>query len=115
MIYKEDEYKLMPHLATYEQHGETHEQYVVNKKELEAFEKMGHISKLAFEEVEYDADTLARLEEVKDYPENEFQTVAKYVEQGEIIEGTSLALKKQNELLEASIGELTMLIMGGVK
>lgn len=116
MLYRsEDKFKLMPLLATYNQHGETHEQYVIKRKELQNFEEMGHITNLTFEEVVYEKDVLDRLSEVEDYPENEFQTVAKYVEQGEIIEGTSLALKKQNELLEASIGELTMLIMGGVK
>lgn len=116
MLYRnEDKFELMPFLATYEQHGELREQYVVNKKELEDFEKMGHIKNLTFEDVKHDAEMLKRLTEVQNYPENEFRTVQQYVVEGEVLEGTSLALKKQNELLEASIGELTMLMLGGVK
>ena len=114
MLYRnEDKYALMPFLATFEQHGEVHEQYVVNKKELEDFEKMGHIKSLTFEEVQHDKGMLDRLVEVERYPDSEFQAAQQYVVEGEVLEGTSLALKKQNELLEASIGELTMLIMGG--
>lgn len=114
MIYKEDEYKLMPHLATYEQHGETHEQHVVDKKELQAFERMGHISKLTFKKAEYDADTLSRLGEVKDYPDSEHETVSEYVLNDKVIEGTSLALKKENERLEESLLELSMMFKGGM-
>ena len=114
MIYKEDEYKLMPYLATYEQHGETHEQYVVDKSELEAFEQMGHISKLSFEKEEYDEGTLARLEEVKDYPEEDFQIVQDYVLENKVREGSPLDLKKKNESLELTILELSMMLGGGV-
>lgn len=114
MIYKEDEYKLMPYLATYEQHGEMNEQYVVEKKELQAFEQMGHISKLSFEKVEYDTGTLSRLEQVKDYPEEDFQIVHDYVLENKVREGSQLDLKKKNETLELTILELSMMLGGGV-
>lgn len=114
MIYKEDEYKLMSYLATYEQHRETHEQYVVDKNELQAFEQMGHISMLSFEKVEYDTNTLSRLEQVKDYPEEDFQIVHDYVLENKVREGSPLDLKKQIETLEQAAMELAMAQLGGM-
>lgn len=112
MLYRsEDKFKLMPLLATYNQHGETHEQYAIKRKELQNFEEMGHITNLTFEEVVYEKDVLDRLSEVEDYPESEFQTVQRYVIDNEVVEGTSLVLKKQNEIIEESLLELSMMFM----
>ena len=103
----------MPLVATFLQHEKPHEQYVIDEKELRAHEEMAHIDNLDFKEAEYDTETLLRLEEVKHYPEQEMNTVSEYVLNNNIIEGTSLALTKQNESLEATILELTMML-GGV-
>lgn len=114
MLYQKDgEFKLMPFVATFRQHGEEHEQHVVNKRDLESYEKAGHITELEFEEAEYDQEIVDRLNEVKDYPESEFQTVNDYVFEGKVTKGTSLYATKQNELLEESLLELTALMTGG--
>lgn len=115
MLYRnENKFALMPFLAMFEQHGEVHEQYVVNKKELEDFEKMGHIKNLTFEEVQHDKGMLDRLVEVKGYSESEFATVEKYVLDNEVLGGTPLALQKQMEILEKSIIEAAMMNAGGM-
>lgn len=113
MLYRtEDEWKLMPLVAKYHQHGESHEQHVASESELRAHEEMGHITELTFEEAIYDSETISRLEEVKNYPESEMQTVSEYVLNNNVLEGTGLVTQKQNEMLEASVLELTMM-MGG--
>ena len=109
----ESEWKLMPLLAKYHQHGKDHEQHVIDESELRAHEEMGHITGLTFEEVEYEAETVSRLEEVKGYSENEFAAVEAYVLHNEILEDTNLAIKKQLEVLEQSTLELAM-IQGGL-
>lgn len=115
MLYRtEDEWKLMPLVAKYHQHGENHEQPVIDESELRAHEEMSHITELVFEESEYDEETISRLGEVKGYPESDFAIVESYVLHGEIQEGSSLALKKQMEILEKSILETAMMNMGGM-
>lgn len=115
MLYREnEEYKLIPYIATYTQNEQQHEQHVASKAEMEAFEKMGHISDLTFNDAVYDEDVEKRLDEVKDYPENEFNTVHEYVLNNNVLEGTSLSTKKQNDLLEQSILDLSMFMMGGM-
>lgn len=114
MLYRTDEeWKLMPLVAKYHQHGEDHEQPVIDESELRAHEEMGHITELTFEEAEYDAETVERLAEVKGYSESEFATVEAYVLHNEVLEGTSLAIKKQLETLEQSTLELAMM-QGGL-
>lgn len=114
MLYRtEDEWKLMPLVAKYHQHGESHEQHVASESELRAHEEMGHITELTFEEAIYDSETISRLDEVKGYPESEFATVEAYVLHNEVLEGTSLAIKKQLEVLEQSTLELAMM-QGGL-
>lgn len=108
--YEANEWKLMPLVATFLQHEKEHEQYVIDETELRAHEEMAHIDELEFKEAEYDQETLSRLEEVKEYPENELKTVSEYVLNNNVLPGTSLALKKQNELLEASVIELATAI-----
>src|SRR5699024_1033904 len=102
----------MPLVGTFLQHEKEHEQYAISETELRAFEEMGHIDDLVFKDAEYDQETLDRLNEVKDYPENEFQTVSEYVLNNNILKGTTLETKKQNELLEESLLELTTMFMG---
>lgn len=112
--YEANEWKLMPLVATFLQHEKEHEQYAIDETELRAYEEMDHIDELKFRQAEYQQDILDRLQEVKDYPESEFETVRKYVLDDEIIKGTSLALNKQMEVLEVSILETAMMNMGGM-
>ena len=111
--YENQEWKLMPLTATFLQHEQEHEQYVISEVELRAHEEMAHIDELVFKDAEYDAETLSRLDEVKGYPESELITVEGYVVNNNIVAGTNLAIQKQNELLEDAIMELTMMQMGG--
>ena len=108
--YEANEWKLMPLVATFLQHEREHEQYVIDEDDLRPYEEMAHIDELEFKEAEYDQETLSRLEEVKEYPENELKTVSEYVLNNNVLPGTSLVLKKQNELLEASVIELATAI-----
>lgn len=113
LYHKENEFKLMPFVAVFKQHGEEHEQHVIDQVDLTDYQKMGHITDLEFEEAEYDQEIIERLSEVKDYPESEFQTVADYVFENKTYKGTALYATKQNELLQESLLELTTLFMGG--
>ena len=110
--YEANEWKLMPLVATFLQHEKEHEQYAINEEELRAYEEMDHIDELEVKEAEYNQGVLARLEEVKYYPASEMQTVSEYVLNNNVLEGTGLATQKQNEMLEASVLELTMMIGG---
>ena len=112
--YEENEWKLMPLVATFLQHEKEHEQHAIDETELRAYEEMDHIDELEFRQAEYSQETIDRLDEVKDYPESEFETVSKYVLDDEVIKGTSLALKKQMEVLEMSILEAAMMNTGGM-
>ena len=112
--YEANEWKLMPLVATFLQHEKEHEQHAISEEELRAHEEMDHIDNLEFQEAKYDQETLSRLDEVKGYPASESNTVNEYVLNNNTLEGTSLALKKQNDLLEASILEMTLMFMGGM-
>ena len=112
LYYENEEYKLMPFLATYTKNGKEIKWHVATKGELESFEEMGHIEDLSFEEADYAPDLVLRLEEVKNYPQSEFSVVSKYVLENQTVEGTTLAVKKQGEILERSILELAMAQMG---
>ena len=51
MLYRTDEeWKLMPLIAKYHQHGEDHEQPVIDESELRAHEKMGQIGRASCRE-----------------------------------------------------------------
>lgn len=114
MLYRTDEeWKLMPLVATFLQHEQEHTQYVIDETELRIHEEMAHIDELAFKPAEYPQETVNRLDEVKGYPESEFATVEAYVLHNEVLEGTSLAIKKQLEVLEQSTLELAMM-QGGL-
>jgi hypothetical protein len=114
MLYQEnDEYKLMPLIAKYTQYGQAHEQHVANKEDMQAFEEMGHIAGLSFADAAYSPEVVARLAEVKHYPESEYTAVAKYVFDNEVADGTTLAVKKQNQMLEQSVLDLSMMLIGG--
>lgn len=112
LYYESGEYKLMKFLATYTKNGEEIKWHVATKGELESFEEMGHIENLTFEEADYAPEIISRLDEVKNYPQSEFSVVSKYVLENQTIEGTTLAIKKQKEILERSILELAMAQMG---
>ena len=114
MYRTDEEWKLMPLIAKYHQHGEGREQPVIDESELRAHEEMGHITELTFEEAEYDEEMVERLAEVKGYSESEFATVETYVLDNKVLEGTPLALQKQMEVLEKSIVEAAMMNMGGM-
>lgn len=113
MLYREDEqFKLMPFKATYTQHGEEHVTHIVNKKEIQAYEEMGHISDLVIEDAVYGDDVVERLAEVADYPEREYQAVSEYVMDGKIQKGSMIDASKQREMLELSVVELSEMMMG---
>ena len=115
MLYRADEeWKLMPLVATFLQHEQEHEQHVIDETELRAHEEMAHIDELAFNDAEYDAEVLERLEEVKNYPEEEQNTVEEYVVTGNIVSGTPLSISKQIETLEQATMELAMAQLGGM-
>ena len=114
LFYKNKEWQLMPLIAKYHQHGEDHEQPVIDESELRAHEKMGHITDLTFWGAEYEQDILSRLDEVKDYPEKDFQIVHDYVLENKVREGGPLDLKKKNESLERTILELSAMLGGEV-
>lgn len=109
MLYKEDgEYKLMGLLATYMQGDQEKEQYVDSEQRLLPYEEMGHITNLSFRNVEHEPDMLARLEEVKDYPESEWETVIEYVLNNKVLPGTALEMKKKQEQTEALLQTTAM-------
>ena len=108
MIYHDSEYKLMPFVASYVQHDEQHEQHVPNKDELKAYEQLGHITDLTFTDAVYTDDQRQRLAEVKDYPISEYQTVYDYVIENKIKQGTTLAERKNAEMLLIALADLDM-------
>lgn len=113
MLYREDEkFKLMPFKATYTQHEEEHVTHIVNKKEVQAYEEMGHISDLVIEDAVYGDDVVERLAEVADYPEKEYQAVSEYVMDGKIQKGSMIDTSKQRETLELSVIELSEMMTG---
>lgn len=112
--YEKQEWKLMPLVATFLQHEQKHEKYVIDETELRAHEEMAHVDELAFEDAEYDQDMIDRLEEVKGYPESERNTVHEYVMENNIVSGTPLSISKQIETLEQAAMELAMAQLGGM-
>ena len=115
MLYKttEGKYALMPLIATYSQNAEVYSQHVESEDELLLFQELGHITNVSFEPAEYSADMVARLVEVESYPENEYQAVNSYVMENTIIPGSAIETKIQQETLEQSILDLTLLVLGG--
>lgn len=113
MLYREnEEFKLMPFKALFTQHGEDHVSYIVEKAEMKAYEDMGHIDNLTFEDATYSDDQIARLREVSDYPANDYQSVSDYVMEGVIGKGSLIDMAKQKETVELSILELSEMMMG---
>lgn len=102
MLYRENnEYKLMTLRATYVHNDVEKEQYVDSEQRLKPYEEMGHITNLSFQDVEHESDILARLEEVKDYPESEWETVNEYVLNNKVLPNTTLEMNKKQEQTEA--------------
>lgn len=108
MLYHDKEYKFMPYVASYIQHNEQHEQHVPNKDELKVYEQLGHITDLTFTDAEYTDDQRQRLAEVRDYPISEYQTVYDYVIENKIKQGTTLAERKNAEMLLMALADLDM-------
>lgn len=107
-------------VARYDQHGETHEQHVGDESSLVPFEQMGHIKNLSFNEAVYAEDVVKRLEETKEYPENEAQAVELYVLNNELQKGSAVEQNKQSDQLQSNLDnaiiELTtaMFMQGGI-
>lgn len=106
MIYYENEYKLMPFVASYTQSNEQIEQHVPNKEELLAYEDMGHITDLSFKSAEYTNEQQQRLTEIKDYPQSEYQTVYDYVIDNKVKQGTTLAESKNKDMLLTALADI---------
>lgn len=115
MLYREnEEYKLMPFVATYEQNGEKHTQHVIDKEELRHFEGLGHIKNLSFEDAVYEDGVTERLKEVKGYPEREFHSVHEYVLNNNVVPNTLLAANIEKKRLEESILDISSIVLGGM-
>ena len=113
LYYENNEWQLMPYIAKYKQHNQEIEEYVADKTDKQTHLQVGNITDLSFKNAEYEEDTLSRLEEVKDYPEEDFQIVHDYVLENKVREGSPLDLKKKNESLERTILELSAMLIGG--
>lgn len=113
LYYENNEWQLMAYVAKYKQHNQEIEEYVADKADKQTHLQVGNITDLTFEDVEYEEDTLSRLDEVKDYPEEDFQIVHDYVLENKVREGSPLDLKKKNESLERTILELSAMLIGG--
>lgn len=115
MLYREDgQYKLMPLKALFNQRGEEHESYVVDKKEMEAYEEMGHISNLSFEEANYSQSQMDRLSEVANFPEKDYAEVIEYVAGGSIRKGSAMEREKEVQALKEALDTLVLdNLMGG--
>ena len=112
MIIYENGFKLMPYIARFTQNGEQKEQMVADKALL-GYEAMGHMANLSFEEVVYPNDQMARLEEVKEMPKNDYQAVSEYVLEGTLHEGSALANKKHAQGIQATLDMLVFDSLGG--
>ena len=114
MIYYENEYKLMPFVASYTQANEQIEQHLPNKEELLAYEDMGHITGLTFQHAEYTNEQQQRLTEIKDYPQSEYQTVYDYVIDNKVKQETTLAESKNKDMLLIALAEMAETLTGGM-
>lgn len=107
MLYREDEqFKLMPFVATYIQHGQEHIGYVVDKSEMEAYEELGHIKNLSFKEADFTDAQKERLEEVKEYPESAFSEVVEYVVEGTVPRGSMIEKDKELQAIRETVDTL---------
>jgi hypothetical protein len=114
LYYENGEWQLMPYVAKYKQYNQEFEEHVTDKTDKQTHLQAGNITDLTFENAEYEQDVLNRLEEVKDYPEEDFQAVHDYVFENKVREGSPLDLKKKNESLELTVLELSMMLGGGL-
>ena len=113
LYYENSEWQLMSYIAKYRQHNQKIEEYVADKVDKQTHLQVGNITDLSFKDAEYEQDTLSRLEEVKGYPEEDFQVVHDYVIENKVQEDSLLDLKKKNESLERTILELSVMLIGG--
>lgn len=116
MLYRDDQgFKLAPYLAKYTQNNEEVEQLVIDKTDLEAFQEMGHITNLIFEESTYEADVLSRYETIKDYPASEEAAAIQYVATGEIMANSKLETDVYLKSIQAAVDSVIMSnLLGGL-
>lgn len=103
----------MPLIATYAQNNEVYSQHVESEDELLLFQELGHITGVSFEPAEYETELIERLAEVEDYPDSEYQAVHSYVMENIVVPGSIIETKIQQETLEQSILDLTLIVLGG--
>lgn len=110
MLYRNNnEYKLFTFKATFIEDGVQKTEYGYDK---ELFNKRA--TAVIFEDIHYTEAQRDRLNEVKEYPESEFYSVQEYVLNNKILPGTQLAQFKNMEVIENSIMELTIIVLGGM-
>lgn len=116
MLYRDEQsFKLAPYLAKYTQNNEEVEQLVIDKTDLEAFQEMGHISNLSFEESTYGADVLSRYETIKDYPATEETAAIQYVATGEIMANSKLETDTALKTIQTAVDSVIMAnLLGGL-
>lgn len=116
MIYRDEQgFKLMPYLAKYTQNNEEIEQLVIDKTDLEAFQEMGHISNLTFEESSYESDVLSRYETIKDYPASEEAAAIQYVATGDILANSKLETDMALKSMQTAVDSVIMAnLLGGL-
>lgn len=110
MLYREnEEFKLFPIKVSYKnQVGEEEVNFAVARDVWDAYQELGHITNLTVEDAEYSSAQLARLEEVKRYPEVEYQSVMDYVLDGTIAPGSHLAEMKAAQIAQETLDMLVL-------
>lgn len=125
IYYKNNEYHMCEHKVKYIQHGEEIIQYVMSEGYdwwVDFEEKWEHTELINFIAVDYTPEQLMRFGEIEKLNINEgfAAELTQYVKDGSFPEGVThplrnLQLQKENEALQQSIAELSMLIsMGGL-
>lgn len=116
MLYRDEQgFKLAPYLAKFTQNGEEVEQLVIHKTDLEAFQEMGHISNLSFEESSYGADVLSRYETIKDYPVTEEAAAIQYVDTGAIMPNSKVETDVALQSMQTAVDSVIMSnLLGGL-
>ena len=125
IYYKNGNWHISTEQVHYRQHGEEITQYVTSEGHdwwTDFESKWEHTELINFIAVDYTPDQLARFEEIEklNVTEGFASELAQYVKDGSFPEGVNhplrnLQLQKENEALQQSIAELSMLIsMGGL-
>lgn len=114
MLYREnEEFKLFPLQVTYKNSiGEEETNFAIARDTWDAYQDLGHITDLVVEDAAYSGAQLARLEEVKGYPEAEYQSVMDYVLDGTIAPGSHLAEMKAAQIAQETLDMLVLASLG---